>query len=305
MDEAEQLCDRLVVMDGGRIVAEGSPRELIDEHSTREVARAAVRRPARTTRRAERSPALGDRVEVLPDRLLLYTDDGDDAVSRCTSAGVDPVTSLVRRSTLEDVFLRLTGRTLVGLMADDRAGPACPRRSSAELARATGALLARSLRRSSRLNARSCSCSAMGVGLGTLVDRHGGANARRCRATCSSSPRAAGRDGDADRGERDDLSRSWAAQVEAHLPRDGWRLRSRVATSSSAHLIWIACSGSPGVGRLTCSSWPRSASTRRSVVLLGLPVAVLDGHGLRRARSPPSRPPGERRRPSPSSSASG
>jgi lipooligosaccharide transport system ATP-binding protein len=112
MDEAEQLCDRLVVMDGGAIVAEGSPLALIREHSTREVAelRFGV---GRHEALAERVADLADRVEVLPDRLLLYTQDGEETLARVHERGLDPVAVLVRRSTLEDVFLRLTGRTLV------------------------------------------------------------------------------------------------------------------------------------------------------------------------------------------------
>jgi lipooligosaccharide transport system ATP-binding protein len=112
MDEAEQLCDRLVVMDGGRIVAHGSPRELIEEHSTREVLelRFAVDDHAPY---AGKVADLADRVEVLPDRLLLYTDDGDDAAGAVHTRGLRPISVLVRRSTLEDVFLHLTGRTLV------------------------------------------------------------------------------------------------------------------------------------------------------------------------------------------------
>ncbi|MEU7525567.1 ABC transporter ATP-binding protein [Saccharothrix sp. NPDC042600] len=110
MDEAEQLCDRLVVMDGGKIVAEGSPVELIRRYSTREVLE--LRFPP-----GEQDPTavrgLADRVEVLPDRLLLYTDDGEAALSAAHHRGVRPASSLVRRSSLEDVFLRLTGRTLV------------------------------------------------------------------------------------------------------------------------------------------------------------------------------------------------
>jgi lipooligosaccharide transport system ATP-binding protein len=112
MDEAEQLCDRLVVMDDGRIVAEGSPLQLIREHSTREVAelRFGV---GEHERLADQVSDLAERVEVLPDRLLLYTDDGDAAASAVHARGLNPISSLVRRSTLEDVFLRLTGRTLV------------------------------------------------------------------------------------------------------------------------------------------------------------------------------------------------
>ncbi len=113
MDEAEQLCDRLVVMDGGRIAAEGSPRELIATHSTREVVEA---RPAdgETARPAEVLAPLAQRIEVLPDRVLLYTDDGDATAAAVTHHHeLNLASVLVRRSSLEDVFLRLTGRTLV------------------------------------------------------------------------------------------------------------------------------------------------------------------------------------------------
>jgi lipooligosaccharide transport system ATP-binding protein len=112
MDEAEQLCDRLVVMDGGRIVAEGSPRDLIGRYSTREVLELRFA-DDEAAAHADRVAAPGERVEVLADRLLLYTDDGDVALARLHAAGVHPMSSLVRRAGLEDVFLRLTGRTLV------------------------------------------------------------------------------------------------------------------------------------------------------------------------------------------------
>jgi lipooligosaccharide transport system ATP-binding protein len=112
MDEAEQLCDRLVVMDGGRIVAEGSPRSLIEQWSTREVLelRFADEDHAPYAPKVE---DLADRVEVLPDRLLLYAEDGEGVLSEVQRRGLRPLSSLVRRSSLEDVFLRLTGRTLV------------------------------------------------------------------------------------------------------------------------------------------------------------------------------------------------
>jgi lipooligosaccharide transport system ATP-binding protein len=123
MDEAEQLCDRLVVMDKGRIAAEGSPAELIRQWSTREVVELRFTAPAHpdgdhagTRPHAALAPALAavaDRVEVLPDRLLLYADDGDAAVAAVHALGHRPASTLVRRSSLEDVFLRLTGRTLV------------------------------------------------------------------------------------------------------------------------------------------------------------------------------------------------
>ncbi|MEV5299256.1 ABC transporter ATP-binding protein [Amycolatopsis methanolica] len=111
MDEAEQLCDRLVVMDGGRIAAEGSPAELILRYSTREVVE--LRFAPGEEVPADRVADLADRVEVLPDRLLLYTAAGESALEQVHQRGVRSLSSLVRRSTLEDVFLRLTGRTLV------------------------------------------------------------------------------------------------------------------------------------------------------------------------------------------------
>lgn len=112
MDEAEQLCDRLVVMDKGVIAAQGSPRELIDTWSTREVAelRFGVGEHEALVGKVD---DLGQRVEVLPDRLLVYTDDGEEVLAKVLERGLRPVATLVRRSTLEDVFLRLTGRSLV------------------------------------------------------------------------------------------------------------------------------------------------------------------------------------------------
>ncbi len=128
MDEAEQLCDRLVVMDHGRIAAEGSPRELIDTWSTREVLElrfeiedlAAMAEKLHTGGSPPVCPSKGEelqglpaRIEVLPDRVLLYVDDGDAALAHVHQRGVEPRSALVRRASLEDVFLRLTGRTLV------------------------------------------------------------------------------------------------------------------------------------------------------------------------------------------------
>jgi lipooligosaccharide transport system ATP-binding protein len=112
MDEAEQLCDRLVVMDAGRIVAEGSPRALIERYSTREVVELRFAAESQETY-AGKLAGLGERIEVLPDRILLYTSDGDAAVAEVQSRSLSPAGVLVRRSSLEDVFLHLTGRTLV------------------------------------------------------------------------------------------------------------------------------------------------------------------------------------------------
>jgi len=123
MDEAEQLCDRLVVMDGGRIAAEGSPASLIRDWSTREVVELRFaaddteehgKKVEALVEQADRPlRALVTRVEVLPDRVLLYSDDGDATVNELHRCGVEPQSVLVRRSSLEDVFLRLTGRSLV------------------------------------------------------------------------------------------------------------------------------------------------------------------------------------------------
>jgi lipooligosaccharide transport system ATP-binding protein len=112
MDEAEQLCDRLVVMDAGKIVAEGSPRALIEEHSTREVVELRFNGdPLEAI--ADKLVGLGERVEVLPDRILVYAEDGDSVADEVHRRGLMPGSVLVRRSSLEDVFLHLTGRTLV------------------------------------------------------------------------------------------------------------------------------------------------------------------------------------------------
>ena len=112
MDEAEQLCDRIIVMDKGQIMAEGSPAELIKKYSSKEVLEVRFG----STKNAEVAPKIakiGDRQEQLPDRILIYTESGDKALAQIEKLGFDPITSLVRRSSLEDVFLRLTGRTLV------------------------------------------------------------------------------------------------------------------------------------------------------------------------------------------------
>jgi len=112
MDEAEQLCDRLVVVDHGRIVAEGSPASLIREHSSREVLEVRFG-SSRNEQAAAAIQGIGDRLEVLPDRILVYAHDGDAALQAIHAKELRPITSLVRRSSLEDVFLRLTGRTLI------------------------------------------------------------------------------------------------------------------------------------------------------------------------------------------------
>jgi lipooligosaccharide transport system ATP-binding protein len=112
MDEAEQLCDRLVVMDHGSIVAESPPRDLIAQHSTREVVELRFDVESHDDVDLPLSN-FAQRVEVLPDRILLYVDEGDNTLRELHTAGIVPASALVRRSSLEDVFLRLTGRTLV------------------------------------------------------------------------------------------------------------------------------------------------------------------------------------------------
>ena len=112
MDEAEQLCDRLIVMDKGKIMAEGTPSDLIKRYSSKEV----VELRFGTDKNADAAAKLegvGERLELLPDRILIYTNKGEELLAQIVESGLHPITSLVRRSSLEDVFLRLTGRSLV------------------------------------------------------------------------------------------------------------------------------------------------------------------------------------------------
>ncbi|GIH17428.1 ABC transporter ATP-binding protein [Rugosimonospora africana] len=115
MDEAEQLCDRLVVMDGGRIVAQGTPRELIAAHTTREVLELRFTDQDTAAEKLRASALCGDggRLEVLPDRVMVYADDGEAALAAVHALRLSPLTALVRRASLEDVFLTLTGRSLI------------------------------------------------------------------------------------------------------------------------------------------------------------------------------------------------
>ena len=112
MDEAEQLCDRLIVMDNGKIMAEGSPAGLIKEYSTKEVLEVRFGSD-RNAQMVDKLKSLTERIEVLPDRLLMYTESGEDLLAKISALNIHPNTSLVRRSSLEDVFLRLTGRSLI------------------------------------------------------------------------------------------------------------------------------------------------------------------------------------------------
>jgi lipooligosaccharide transport system ATP-binding protein len=112
MDEAEQLCDRLIVMDNGKIMAEGSPSGLIKEYSSKEVLEVRFGSD-RNAHMVEKLNHLSERLEVLPDRLLMYTESGEELLAKISALNIHPNTSLVRRSSLEDVFLRLTGRSLI------------------------------------------------------------------------------------------------------------------------------------------------------------------------------------------------
>jgi lipooligosaccharide transport system ATP-binding protein len=112
MDEAEQLCDRLIVMDKGQIMAEGAPAELIKQYSSKEVLEVRFGSD-RNAQMVDKLKSLATRLEELPDRLLLYAESGEDLLAKITGMNIHPNTSLVRRSSLEDVFLRLTGRSLI------------------------------------------------------------------------------------------------------------------------------------------------------------------------------------------------
>lgn len=112
MDEAEQLCNRLIVMDKGQIMAEGAPAELIKQYSSKEVLEVRFGSD-RNAQMVDKLKSLATRLEELPDRLLLYSESGEDLLAKITSMNIHPNTSLVRRSSLEDVFLRLTGRSLI------------------------------------------------------------------------------------------------------------------------------------------------------------------------------------------------
>jgi lipooligosaccharide transport system ATP-binding protein len=112
MDEAEQLCQRLIVMDKGKIMAEDSPVELIRKYVTKEVLELRFGSD-KNSQYVDQLRQKCDRIEQLPDRILLYTNDGETLLTEIVGSGLHPITSLVRRSSLEDVFLRLTGRSLI------------------------------------------------------------------------------------------------------------------------------------------------------------------------------------------------
>ena len=183
MDEAEQLCDRLVVMDHGRFAAEGSPRDLIARYCSPEVLELRFDPDLHELAVDKLKDFPAERAEVLADRILLYVTDGDDALAAVRSTGLEPLTSLVRRGTLEDVFLRLTGRrwrTDVGGSADP--GPDPPGWPSSSLSFRAYQCWLTVYRRIWRSSIWSTVLGpvfylgALGFGLGTLVNRHGTAS---------------------------------------------------------------------------------------------------------------------------------
>jgi lipooligosaccharide transport system ATP-binding protein len=112
MDEAAQLCDRLCIMDGGRIISEGTPRDLIEEHISPEVLEFRANRDA-LERLARIVSEMADDVDRLGEVLLVYTSDSDAVARKVKESGVPVDNTLYRQATLEDVFLKLTGRRLV------------------------------------------------------------------------------------------------------------------------------------------------------------------------------------------------
>jgi lipooligosaccharide transport system ATP-binding protein len=114
MDEAEQLCDRIAVVDHGRIIAEGTPAALIEKHASRDIVELRFAPDTRDEALQSITAACpGERIEQLPDQIVVHTSSGERTLARVTGLGVAPLRALVRRSTLEDVFLNLTGRSLI------------------------------------------------------------------------------------------------------------------------------------------------------------------------------------------------
>jgi lipooligosaccharide transport system ATP-binding protein len=112
MDEAAQLCDRVCIMESGRIIAEGAPRDLISEHISSEVLEFRAR-PDALKKLAAIIEDTVDSMESLGDALLVYTSDSDAVMSRVNESGILVENILRRQASLEDVFLKLTGRRLI------------------------------------------------------------------------------------------------------------------------------------------------------------------------------------------------
>lgn len=111
MDEAQQLCDRIVIMDRGEIMEEGRPSELIEKHVGREVLE--IRLPEQVISSISKDDPLIRGFDAYRDTLMLYSDDADQLWDKMQAKGVNTDYASVRRSTLEDVFLKLTGRRLI------------------------------------------------------------------------------------------------------------------------------------------------------------------------------------------------
>jgi lipooligosaccharide transport system ATP-binding protein len=113
MEEAARLCDRLVIMEGGRIITGGTPKNLVEEHVSPQV----LEFRASADVLDELVPLVepvADAVERTGDEVLLvYTEEADDLVGRVQESGVDVENIVHRHAGLEDVFLRLTGRSLI------------------------------------------------------------------------------------------------------------------------------------------------------------------------------------------------
>jgi lipooligosaccharide transport system ATP-binding protein len=112
MEEAERLCDRLVIMDHGEIITEGAPEELIARHVGREVLELTIDDRYPVEELLASLEGRFDSYERADRQLLLYTDDAERLLEAIDHARFPSERSVVRRATLEDVFLRLTGRTL-------------------------------------------------------------------------------------------------------------------------------------------------------------------------------------------------
>jgi lipooligosaccharide transport system ATP-binding protein len=112
MDEAAQLCDRLVIMDGGKIISEGAPRGLIEEHISSEVLELRAD-PDTLERLARLVEDEAETVDRMDDELLIYTSDSEGVTRKVREAGIPVENTVYRQASLEDVFLKLTGRRLV------------------------------------------------------------------------------------------------------------------------------------------------------------------------------------------------
>jgi lipooligosaccharide transport system ATP-binding protein len=112
MEEAARLCDRLVIMEGGLIIAQGSPAELIEEHVSPQVLEFRAG-PKDLERLRPVVEAASDAVERTGEALLAFTTDADTLMEEVRASGAEVENTVYRQAGLEDVFLRLTGRRLI------------------------------------------------------------------------------------------------------------------------------------------------------------------------------------------------